>query len=150
WSIAADYRGKFGDTTFGVDAGYTGSNTETAGRTNVYAYRVDAFLQVAGWEASIQYGKVNDGRANGLDDSAVGGALMYTMGPWTLGGFFQQGRSDIAGGGRNKLNHFMVAASYVLGGGVGLAAALSHQKRDNVTGTDPSATTLTFGLGASF
>lgn len=150
WSIAADYRGKFGDTTIGIDAGYTGSNNETAGRTNVSAWRADAFLQVAGWEASIQYGKINDGRANGLDDSAVGGALMYTMGPWTLGGFFQQGRSDIAGGGRNKLNHFMVAASYVLGGGVGLAAALSHQKRDNTTGSDPSATTLTFGLGASF
>ncbi len=150
WSLAADYRGKFGDTTIGVDAGYTGSNNEVSGRDNVSAWRADAFLQVAGWEASIQYGKVNDGRANGLDDSAVGGAIMYTMGPWTLGGFFQQGRSDIAGGGRNKLNHFMLAAGYVLGGGVGLAAGLSHQKRDNTTGSDPSATSFVFGIGASF
>jgi len=150
WSIAADYRGKFGDTTIGVDAGYSGSNNETTGRTNVSAWRADAFLQVAGWEASLQYGKVNDGRANGLDDSAVGGALMYTTGPWTLGGFFQQGRSDIAGGGRNKLNHFMLAAGYELGGGVGLAASFSHQKRDNTTGADPSASTVTFGIGASF
>jgi len=149
-SVAADYRGKFGDTTIGVDAGYTGSNNEVTGRTNVSAWRADAFLQVAGWEASIQYGKVNDGRANGLDDSAVGGAIMYTFGPWTVGGLFQQGRSDIATGGRNKLNHFMLAAGYVLGGGVGLAAGLSHQKRDNVTGTDPSATSFVFGIGASF
>jgi predicted porin len=150
WSIAADYRGKFGDTTVGLDAGYTGSKNETAGRNDVAAWRADAFLQVAGWEASIQYGKISDGRANGLNDRAVGGALMYTMGPWTFGGFFQQGKSDIAGGGVNKLNHLAVAVGYELGGGVGVAASLSHQKRNNATGADPSATTLVFGIGGTF
>jgi len=154
WSIAVDYRGKFGDTTIGVDAGYTGSNRETNATftqtDNVSALRADAFIQVAGWEASIQYGKGRSLRGNDLDDTSVGGALLYTMGPWTLGGFYQTHKSEIAGGGSNKLNHFMVAAGYVLGGGVGLAAALSHQKRNNATGVDPSATTLTFGIGASF
>jgi hypothetical protein len=150
WSLAADYRGKFGDTTIGVDVGYTGSNNEVAARDNVSAWRADAFLQVAGWEASIQYGKINDGRANGLDDSAIGGALMYTMGPWTFGGFFQQGKSDLATGGSNKLNHFAVGVGYVMGGGVGLGAIVGHQKRNNVTGDDPSATTLIFGIGGTF
>jgi len=151
WSVAADYRGKFGDATIGFDAGYTGSNRENnSPQKDVTAWRADGFLQVAGWEASLQYGKVNNGRGTGLDDSALGGALMYTMGPWTLGGFYQQGRSDISTGGRNKLNHFMLAAGYVLGGGVGLGAGLSFQKRDNVTGIDPSATSFVFGIGAAF
>jgi outer membrane protein OmpU len=150
WSIAADYRGKFGDTTFGADIGYTGSNSETTGAPNVSAWRADAFVQIAGIEASIQYGKQNDARGAGLDDSAIGGALMYTMGPWTFGGFFQQGRSDISTGGTNKLNHFAVAAGYILGGGVGLGAIVGHQKRNNATGVDPSATTLIFGIGATF
>lgn len=154
WSLAIDYRGKFGDTTIGADLGYTGSNRETNAAftqtDNVSAVHAGAFLQVAGWEASLQYGKLSNGRGNDLDDTTIGGALMYTTGPWTLGGFYQTQKSDVATGGKNKLNHFMVAAGYVLGGGVGLAAALSFQKRDNATGTDPSATTLTFGMGASF
>jgi outer membrane protein OmpU len=149
WSIAADYRGKFGDTTIGFDAGYTGSKNEVAGREDVSAWRADAFLQVAGWEASIQYGKQSDARANGLDDEAIGGAIMYTMGPWTFGGFYQKGKSDIVGGS-NKLDHFALAAGYILGGGVGLAAIGSYQKRNNQTGTDPDALTLVFGIGASF
>lgn len=150
WSIAADYRGKFGDATIGLDAGYTGSNNEVAGRQNVSAWRADAFLQMAGWEASMQYGKANNVNGNSLDASAIGGALMYTMGPWSVGGFFQQGRADVATGGRNKLNHFLVGAGYNLGAGVSLGAALSHQKRDNATGVDPSGTTFTFGIGANF
>ena len=154
WSIAADWRGKFGDTTIGLDAGYTGSSREqptgTAVRDDVTAYRVDAFLQVAGWEASIQHGKVKNNRGNSLDDSAIGGALMYTMGPWTFGGFFQQGKAELSTGGTNKLNHFMLAAGYQLGGGVGLAAAFSHQKLNQQTGVDPSASSLVFGIGANF
>lgn len=155
WSLSVDYRGKFGDTTIGADLGYTGSNRETNATftqtDNVSAIHAGAFLQVAGWEASIQYGKLNSGRGNDLDDTSVGGALMYTFGPWTVGGFYQTQKSELAAGaGTNKLNHFMVAAGYNLGGGVGLAAALSHQKRNNATGADPSATTLTFGMGASF
>jgi len=153
WSIAADYRGKFGDATIGLDAGYTGSTREQpsgATRNNVNAYRADAFLQVSGWEASIQYGKANNVNGNSLDASAIGGAIMKTMGPWSVGGFFQQGRADVATGGRNKLNHFLVGAGYALGGGVSLGAALSHQKRDNATGVDPSGTTFTFGIGANF
>jgi len=151
WSIAADYRGKFGDTTIGLDAGYTGSQRENnSPQKDVTSWRADAFLQVAGWEASIQAAKLNNGRGTGLDDSAIGGALMYTTGPWTIGGFFQQGKSDIATGGRNKLNHFAVGAGYVLGGGVGLGAMYSYQKRDNVVGNDPAASTVVFGIGASF
>jgi len=153
WSIAADYRGKFGDATIGLDAGYTGSTREQpsgATRNNVNAYRADAFLQVSGWEASIQYGKIMDNRANGLDDSALGGALMYTMGPWTFGGFAQQGKADMATGGQNKLTHLMLATAYNLGGGVGVAAALSFQKLNQATGVDPSATSLVFGIGANF
>ncbi|MBM3536146.1 MAG: porin [Alphaproteobacteria bacterium] len=150
YSVAADYRGKFGDTTIGVDVGYTGSEHETAGRKGVSAWRADAFMQVGGWEASIQYGKANDINGNDLDVSAMGGAIKYSMGPWSVGGFYQQGRTDVAGGGRNKINHFLVGAGYNLGGGVSLGAALSYQKRDNVTGADPTGTTFTFGIGANF
>jgi len=149
WSIAGDYRGKFGDTTIGLDAGYTGSKSELAGRNDVKSWRADAFLQVAGWEASIQYGWIGDNRANGLDDQAIGGAIMYTMGPWTFGGFYQQGKSDIVGG-TNKLDHYALAAGYVLGGGVGLAAIANYQKRNNATGVDPDALSFLFGIGASF
>ena len=154
WSIAADYRGKFGDTTIGIDVGYTGSSREqpsgSARRDDVNAIRADAFLQVAGWEASIQWGKVENNRGNNLNDSAIGGALMYTMGPWTLGGFYQQGKADMSDGGSNKLSHFMLAAGYALGGGVGVAAAYSYQKLNQATGADPSASSLVFGIGANF
>jgi len=150
WSVAADYRGKFGDTTIGVDAGYSSSDHETAGRNSVTAWRADAFLQVAGWEASIQYGKANDINGNDVDASALGGAIKYSQGPWSVGAFFQQGRADVATGGRNKINHFLVGAGYNLGGGVSLGVAASYQKRDNATGADPTGTTLTFGIGANF
>ncbi len=150
WSIAADYRVKIGDTTIGIDAGYTASDNETVGRKDVTAVRGDAFLQVAGWEASIQYGKANHINGNDLDASAIGGALKYSTGPWSVGGFFQQGRADVATGGKNKLNHFLLGAGYNLGGGVSLGGALSYQKRDNTTGADPTGTTVTFGIGANF
>ena len=154
WSVAADYRGKFGDTTIGIDVGYTGSSREvptgTAARDDVSAIRADAFLQVAGWEASIQWGKQENGRGNNLNDQALGGALMYTFGPWTVGGFLQQGKADLAAGGQNKLTHFMLAAGYNLGGGVGVAASYSYQKLNQATGADPSASTVVFGIGANF
>lgn len=149
FSVAADYRGKFGDTTLGLDAGWSTSNNEIAANKDVSAVRADAFVQFSGWEASIQYGKAQNGGGNNLDQQAIGGGILYTTGPWNMGILYQRAKLDAAVG-QNKRAHLAIGAAYNLGSGVTVAGSYNYQKLDNATTADQSASTVVLGVAASF
>jgi predicted porin len=159
WSIAADYRGKFGDVTVGFDAGYSASNNEISTNRDLKAVRVDGFANfAAAWEIGAYYGKGENGNGNGLDRRTWGLGLLYTMGNWQLGAIYQNGREERTLGNQT-LNTYVLGAAYNLGGGVQVLGSVNYQRWKNpsfgaanttgttVVGTPGSVSGTTFVLG---
>jgi len=163
WSVAADYRGKFGDATVGLDAGYTGSQNEIAANKDVSAYRGDAFVQISGWEIGGNYSKFRNGNGNNLDTTVYGAGALYSFPgtPWQVGVIGQRQKKETSVTNTQRLTHFMAGAAYNLGGGVQVLSSINFQRRQNpsggadttgttsVNGASQSATTLVFGIAAS-
>jgi outer membrane protein OmpU len=55
WSIAGDYRGKFGDATIGLDAGYSSSTNDIAANNDLSAILLDEYANLAGFEIGGSY-----------------------------------------------------------------------------------------------
>jgi outer membrane protein OmpU len=164
WSVAADYRGKFGDATIGLDGGYSGSQNEIAANKDLSAYRGDAFIQVAGWEVGGNYSKARNANGNNLDTTVYGAGVLYSFAgtPWQVGLIAQRQKKETSATNTQRLTHWVVGAAYNMGGGVQLLGSVNYQKRNNpaggadttgttsVNGASQSATTLVLGIAANF
>lgn len=159
WSVAADYRGKFGDVTIGGDIGYTGSDNEIAGAGDVNAFRADLFATIAGWEFGGAYSNVKNGNGSGLDQRVWDLGVGYTMGQWNLGLQYSRGKQERATG-TQTMNSWLAGASYNMGGGVSVLGGVAYQRVNNPigalsnnitsTGGGLRATSLIVGIAAAF
>lgn len=152
WSIAADYRGKFGDTTVGLDGGYTGSQNEISANKDVSAYRGDAFIQVSGWEVGGAYSKFRNGNGNNLDTTVYGAGVAYAFPgtPWQVGLSALRQKKETSATNTQRLTHLSLGASYQLGGGVQVLSSINYQKRNNPAGgADTTGTTSSNGASQS-
>jgi predicted porin len=163
WSIAADYRGKFGDVTVGFDAGYTHSNNEVSTSPDLSAWRADGFANISGmWEFGAWYGKGKNYNGSGRDNTTFGLGILYNMGNWQLGGIYGNGEQQRSTGVTDKRNHWVLGAAYNLGGGVQVLGSVNYQRWRNTTGLtanstgttitgggNVSATTLVLGIAAN-
>jgi outer membrane protein OmpU len=150
FSIAADYRGKFGDANVGFDIGYTTSNNEVAANKDVNIFRADLFFGFDGWEIGGQYQKGSHANGNNLDITTYGGGILYTTGNWQFGLIGQRDKREVTGGSSNKQGHYLIGAAYRLGAGVQVLGSLNYQRLDNAATADQTATTLVLGIAASF
>jgi predicted porin len=152
WSIAADYRGKFGDVTVGLDAGYSDSNNEITTSPDLSAWRVDGFVNIAAtWEIGAWWGRLRNAQGSGLDNNTWGLGVLYTMGQWQLGGVFQEGKQERATGVTDRRHHWVLGAAYNLGGGVQVLGSVNYQRWRNTTGltANTTGTTITGGGNVS-
>ena len=163
WSIAADYRGKFGDVTVGLDGGYSASTNEISTNKDLSAYRGDAFIQVMGWEAGLNFSRFTNGSGNNQDNTTFGGGVLYSFPgtPWQVGAIAQRSKFERTVTTTERLSHYVLGAAYNLGGGVQVLGSLNYQRRTSPTGAQSSgttslnggnqtATTLVLGIAANF
>lgn len=160
WSVAADYRGTFGDTKLGGSIGYTGSENEISTNKDVSIFRADAFVNFSGIEPSVAYSKERNSIGNNLDRTVYDIGLLYTTGPWNVGAIYQNGKEERVTSTQKK-DSYMIGAAYNLGSGVSALAGLTYQKvkspnstqtsgATSVNGADMKATTLIVGIAANF
>jgi outer membrane protein OmpU len=159
WSIAGDYRGKFGDVLIGADIGYTGSENEISTNNDVSVIRADAFINIAAWEIGGAYQKARNGNGNGLDVVVWDLGVGYTLGQWNLGLQYSRGKQERATG-TQTLNSWLAGGGYNMGGGVQVLAGVAYQRVNNpigalsnnitTTGGSLRATSLLVGIAAAF
>lgn len=130
-SIAANYDGKWNNTTVQASLGFTDSNNESAGVDDVRAWQGGLNFGFGAFGVGGSYGKLENGLGNDLDVDVLSLSGTYNTGRYTFGLGWSHGNYEVAASREPELDTFLLSASYALGSGVTLDAAIQHDQYEN-------------------
>ncbi len=159
-SLAISYDGKWHSTEIQASAGFTDSNNETAGADDVRAWQAGLNLGFGSFGVGGSYGKLENGLGDGLDADIYSLSGVYNTGPYKFGLGWSHGNYQVTSAREPELNTVLLSASYAMGPGITLDAAVQHDSYDNdgaiaigsgLTATDDyDATAIMVGSSISF
>ncbi|TAH36213.1 MAG: porin [Alphaproteobacteria bacterium] len=143
-SIAASYEGKWQNTGILASVGFTDSNNEDTTMDDVRAWQAGLNLDFGAFVVGGSYGRLENGLGNDLDVDTYAISGTYKTGRYKVGLGWSHGNYEVTSTREPELDTLLLSASYAMGPGVTLDAAIQHDRYDN-DGTGA----IGVGLGAT-
>ncbi len=156
-SVAAAYAGSFGDVKVSADIGYTTANPET-GTLDPNIIRGGLVVSVAGFDIGGSYERTEDYTVAGKEVKTFDLGIAYSTGPWKVGLAWLHSDFDIGAGNSSStcsaastkacdFDAYVLGASYNMGAGVWVDAAVEITKAEGTLGSNTNNDTSAFFIG---